>query len=291
MYSAYWRTGRRKMTDDVAAATEGLFDGGATAVVIRNSHGAGWPNLVLEDLPSRAVVAEGGLGAPPSAAPFDASFQVGRHARCGTRDGFLSHTGVWDFRVAVDGRPVTESHAIAGAWSVGAPVLGIVGDAALGRELTGALAGTPFLAVKRSTSRWETVPVDADPAASAASIRAFAQDCARRWRERSVPRLPAMFRAEISMDPAAADQVAGTLGLVRVSPAVLRLQATDWQAEASPAVGAAARAAAAGLLAMLANLDLATERVMQGQPLDRLEAARRAFADFATADYTAWRTV
>jgi D-amino peptidase len=290
VYPAYWQTGRRRMTADVAAAAEGLFDGGASAVTIRNSHGAGWPNLVPEDLPSRAVVAEGGFGAPRSEAAFDASFQVGRHARCGTPDGFLSHTGVFDFRITVDGRPVTESHAIAGAWSVGVPLLGIVGDAALAPELDGTLTGTPFLAVKRSTSRRETAPVHADPAASAEAIRAFARDCARRWRERRAPRLPASFTVELSMDPAAADRVAGTHGLVRVSPAVLRLQATDWRAEAGPAVGAAARAAAAALLADLAPLDLASEETAWRQPSGPFEKVRRAFDDFAAADYAAWRT-
>ena len=290
VYAEYWRTGRPKMTADVAAAAAGLFEGGATAVVIRNSHGAGWPNLIVEHLPARVEVVQAGFGAPRSAAAFDASFQVGRHARCGTRDGFLSHTGVYDFRVAVDGLPITESHAMAGAWSVGAPVLGIAGDAALGPELNGALAGTPFLAVKHSTSRRETAPVDADATTSAAAVGQFARDCARRWRERPAPRLPASFGVEISMDPAPAAQVAGTHGLVRVSPAVLRLQAADWRTEAGPAVMAAAQAAAAGLLADLAPLDLSTEDAMRRQPPERLARVRRAFDDFAAADYAAWRT-
>jgi D-aminopeptidase len=130
VYAEYWRTGRRRMTADVAAAAQGLFDGGATAVEIRSSYGAGWPNLVPEDLPARAEVAEGGFGAPPIANGFDAAFQVGRQARCGTRAGYLSHTGAYDFRIAVDGVLATESHAIAGAWAAGVPVLGIIGDAA-----------------------------------------------------------------------------------------------------------------------------------------------------------------
>ena len=58
-----------------------------------------------------------------------------------------------DLRLALDGLPLTESHCLAGAWPLGVPVLGIVGDAAPGPELTGALAGTPFLAVKRSNRR------------------------------------------------------------------------------------------------------------------------------------------
>jgi D-amino peptidase len=286
----YWRTGRGKMTADAAAAAEGLFDGGAAEVVIRNGHGAGWPNLIAEDLPPRARLDAGGFGARPTEQEFDATFQMGRHARCGTRAGFLSHTGVPDLRVAVDGLPLTESHCMAGAWPLGVPVLGVVGDAALGPELTGSLAGTPFLAVKRSTSRWETAPVHAEPAASAAAIRAFARDCARRWRERPRPRLPARFTVEASLDPAAAARVAGQHGWVRTHPAVLRLEATDWRREAGPAVGAVAQAAAAPLLAVLDGLDLSTEDAVRHVAPERLEAVRRAFTDFAYADYAAWRT-
>jgi D-amino peptidase len=142
----YWRTGRAKTTADAAAAAEGLVAGGATEVVVRDSHGAGWPNLIAAALPPRARLEAGGFGARPPEPAFDATFQVGRHARCGTRGGSLSHTGVPDLRLAVDGRPLTESHCLAGAWPLGLPVLGIVGDAALGPELTGSLAGTPFLA-------------------------------------------------------------------------------------------------------------------------------------------------
>ena len=198
--------------------------------------------------------------------------------------------------MAVDGEPVTESHAIAGAWSLGGPpvpVLGIVGDDALGPELTGALRGTPFLAVKRSTSRRETAPVHVDPEVSLEAVRDFARECARRWRERAAPRLPDSFTVEISLDPAAADRVAGTPGLApleRVSPAVLRLRATDWTTEAGPVVGAGVRAAVADLLADLAELDLSSEEAAGRQAPERLERVRRAFDAFAAADYAAWRT-
>ena len=103
-------------------------------MVIGDNHGAGWPNLIAAALPPRARLEAGGFGARPTEPAFDATFQVGRHARCGTPDGFLSRTGMPDQRVAVDGRPLTESHCVAGAWPSGVPVLGIVGDAARGRR-------------------------------------------------------------------------------------------------------------------------------------------------------------
>jgi D-amino peptidase len=282
LWPEYWATGRRKMTADTTAAALGLFDGGATEVVIRNSHGAaGWPNLIPEDLPTRLRVEEGGFGSHATDEAFDATFQVGRHARCGTSDGFMSHTGVPDLRVALDGLALTESHCMAGALPLGLPVLGVIGDAALGRELNGFLAGTPFLAVKRSISRCQTTPLHADLDTSGATIRTFAEVCAKRWRMRLAPRLPARFTVEVSMDPAAAEQVVGQHSWERVSPAVLRLEAEDWQREAAPAIGAAARASAAPLLAVLDGMDLSTAEAVRQQVPDRVEAARRAFADFA----------
>ena len=126
-FPEYWRTGRHKLTADVVAAVAGLFAGGATAVVVRNSHGLpDWPNVLPEALPPRAELEAGGFGAGPARRTFDATFQVGRHARCGTRDGFLSHTGVYDFRVAVDGAPITESHGIAAVPAAGSAWTGAV---------------------------------------------------------------------------------------------------------------------------------------------------------------------
>lgn len=55
IYPEYWRSGRKKLTNDVTAAAVGLIDGGATEIVVINHHGAGeveWPNVISERLPS-----------------------------------------------------------------------------------------------------------------------------------------------------------------------------------------------------------------------------------------------
>jgi D-aminopeptidase len=284
VFPEYWRTGRRRLTADVVAAAVGLLDGGATEVAVRNGHGFGsWPNIVAEDLPERAALVTG----PVAAGTFGAAFQLGFHARCGTPDGFLAHTMAPGLAVALDGAPSTESHLA--AFNRGVPLLGVVGDAALGRQLTGALSGTPFLAVKRSTSKRDTVPVGADPAATALAIRTFAARCAREWRARTPPAPPARFRLEFSMPPELAATVAGRHGFVLASPAVLRLEAGEWAATAQ-AREAAVRAAAQAYFNAGGDLDLSSEAAIARQPPEKIERLRRYMADFAASEDAAWRT-
>ena len=285
-FPEYWRTGRQRLTADVVAAALGLLDGGATEVAVRDGHGFTWPNVIAEGLPDRAPLVTG----PVATGEFDAAFQLGFHARCGTPDGFLAHTMVPGLAVALDGAPIAESHLAAS--NRAAPLLGVAGDAALGRQLTGPLSGTPFLAVKRSTSKRDTVPVCADPAVSAVAIRTFAERCARgwrAWRERTPPALPTRFRLEFSMAPDLASTTAGQHGFVMTSPAMLRLEASDWAATAE-ARAAAVQAAAQPFFDAGGGLDLSSEAAVARQPPDAIERLRRFIADFAAGEDSAWRT-
>jgi D-amino peptidase len=282
VFPHYWQAGRRKFTADVVAAATGLLAGGATEVVVVNGHGLGWPNLLVEALPDRVMPFED--DASPRA--FDALFQVGFHARCGTTDGFVSHTFVPGLRMAVDGALITESHAM--AWRVGAPVLGITGDASLGAQLDGTLAGTPFLPVKRSASRAATTPLYATADASDAAIADFARRCALDRRQRRAPVLPPRFTVAMSLDPHLADLAVGRHGLVRTAPAVLTVEASDWGSEADPAAGAAMGAALQPLLAAQGDLDLASEGAMRRQDAAQLEYFRRYFCEWVEASQSAW---
>src|SRR5690606_36348663 len=130
IYPEYWQTGRATMTADVAAAARGLLDGGASEVLVVNGHGFGYPNILEADLPAGArLLEEDEVNPMLRSGEFDATLQVGRHARCGTKHGFMSHTQTPDFRVAIDGAPITESHI--NAWRANRPLLGVIGDAAL----------------------------------------------------------------------------------------------------------------------------------------------------------------
>lgn len=282
-FPEYWRTGRRRMTADVVAAASGLLKGGASEVVVQNAHGlGGWPNLLSEELPERCEM----LGDRPLDGGFDAHFQVGFHARCGTNDGFVSHTHVPDFRIEVAGRLVTECHF--NAWSAGTPLLGITGDAALEPEIDGALEGTPFLAVKRSSSRTDTAPLHASPAESCEAIRAFARRCATGFSERSTAALPSRFTVRFSMNAQLAGAVGDESGLRRESPSVLAIGTGDWTGELRPAWLAAVGAAIEPLLEVTDGLDLSSEAALERQDPAALEHYRRFWYNWLKADFERW---
>jgi D-amino peptidase len=60
-FPPYWQTGRRTFTGEVVAAATGLLHGGASAVLVVNGHGLGWPNVLWDELPERV--------APPTTTP------------------------------------------------------------------------------------------------------------------------------------------------------------------------------------------------------------------------------
>lgn len=284
-FPEYWATGRARMTADVVAAAQGLLDGGANRVVVASSHGiGGWPNLLTGQFPDGCELLED----PGGPGDIDAQFHVGYHARCGTMDGFVSHTFVPDLRMKVEGRLITENHH--NAWTYAVPLLGVTGDTALGPQLDGALAGTPFLAVKRSASRTATHPVAPTPERSAGDIRAFARSCISNWRARHEPSLPETFTVSFSMPP----DLAGILpvadhGLERVGPSVLRIEARSWGDEVRPAWLAVIGAAIAPLLAAQGALDLSSEDAMRAQSPADLNRYRRYFDDWLSSSQVEWQ--
>jgi D-amino peptidase len=169
----YWRSGRWKLTADVAAAGRGLLAAGAEDVVVLDAHGSGnsGTNLVVEELPERVHVESWG-SKELAERGVAAMLFVGFHARAGV-PAFFSHTHVPDLRLRVDGELVGENHTT--AWSLGLPLLGIVGNDANGRTL-GSLSAVPYLAVQRTRASWvEVEPVYPDQSASDAAIAAFAE--------------------------------------------------------------------------------------------------------------------
>ena len=138
---------RKTMLAEVNAAVEGALKGGATEVLVNDSHGS-MRNLIIEDLHPDAVLLSGApkphsmmTGIDPS---FDAVFFTGYHARAGSSFANIDHTyygpntvqGVW-----LNGVEVGESGtnaALAGYFGV--PVVLITGDqtaCAQAKELLG----------------------------------------------------------------------------------------------------------------------------------------------------------
>lgn len=87
----HWDTGRRRMTDNVVAAAQGLLDGGADEVIVLDNHGAGAPwNIELERLPDGARGESWNVFDLP-AQGIDGMLQVGYHPPAGVA-GFVPHT-------------------------------------------------------------------------------------------------------------------------------------------------------------------------------------------------------
>jgi D-amino peptidase len=124
---------RKLMAEDVNAAIRGALAGGATEIVVNDSHGS-QRNLLPEDLdPSARLISHSfkrygmmeGLDDT-----FDAVVFIGYHAKAETPGGLFAHTGSGVLRdVQIDGRSVGEGgmNTMLAAW-YGVPVVRVTGD-------------------------------------------------------------------------------------------------------------------------------------------------------------------
>lgn len=128
--------GRVAMTEDTNAAIAGAFDGGATEVLVNDSH---WSmrNLLIEKLDPRARLIQGAMKPLSMLQGVDESFSaavfIGYHAMAGTPAAVLAHTmlGKEIHNVYLDGERMGEikiNSLLAGHFGV--PVAFISGDTA-----------------------------------------------------------------------------------------------------------------------------------------------------------------
>lgn len=181
---ADYERARASMTGEANAAILGAFDGGATAVVVNDSHGD-MRNLLLEELDPRAEVISGSLKpmsmVEGAVAGFGCALFVGYHAGAGSRAGILDHTyyGRVVARCRVGGRDWNEAALNAAACGVhGIPVALVSGDhtaCAQARELLGELE---TVEVKTAITRYAARSVH--PAVARDMIRAGAARAVRR---------------------------------------------------------------------------------------------------------------
>lgn len=125
---------RRFLTGDVNAAIAGAFEGGATEVVVNESH---WMmrNLITEDVDPRAEIIRGivkrGCMMHGLDDSFGAVFLVGYHSKDGTPYGVMNHTmlGREVQNLLMNGEPVGEM-SVNGAYAgqFGVPVALLTGD-------------------------------------------------------------------------------------------------------------------------------------------------------------------
>ncbi|MCB9561560.1 MAG: M55 family metallopeptidase [Kofleriaceae bacterium] len=175
---------RRWMTAEADAAIQGAFDGGATGVLVNDSHGD-MRNLVLEELDPRAELISGSLK-PLSmvqgvGAAFGCALFVGYHAGAGTRAGILDHTyyGRVVARCRVNRRDWNETAinaAVCGA--AGVPVALVTGDSAVCAQAREYLGEVETVAVKDAITRYAARSFH--PTTACATIRAAAATAVER---------------------------------------------------------------------------------------------------------------
>jgi D-amino peptidase len=146
---------RRLMTQEVNAAIGGAFDGGASYVLVNDSHGP-MVNLIPEDLDPRAECIIGRPKPYNMAAgldgSFDAVFFTGYHSGAG-RHGVLSHTvsGLAFQSLRLNGIDCAEA-TLYGAYAggLGVPVALLTGDDQLEAQCAPLFPGVQMAVVKQA---------------------------------------------------------------------------------------------------------------------------------------------
>jgi D-amino peptidase len=170
---------RRLMTEEANAAIRGAFAGGATTVLVNDSHG-GFRNLLPDLLDPRAQAV---LGKPRVLGMMggleqgcDGVFMVGYHARSQSR-GVLAHTiNSFAFaRVWLQGQELGEAGLYGAlAAELGVPVLLASGDDVFKAETEPLFPGARFVVTK--TAQGHASGVSLSPAAACGAIEAAARE-------------------------------------------------------------------------------------------------------------------
>jgi D-amino peptidase len=162
-----YATGRALMTAEVNAVVAAVFAHGLAEILVNDSHGD-MQNLLHTQLDPRVRYIQGSIKpfgmAQGLDSTFDAVIFVGYHARAGTEDGFIAHTGsgtvagLW-----INGTEVGEGGLNAlYAGSLGVPVLVASGDAAFDREITALVPGIRTVVTKQAVGSAVAVLVHPD---------------------------------------------------------------------------------------------------------------------------------
>lgn len=124
---------RKLMAEDANAAIRGAFEGGATEVVVNDSHGS-QRNILPEDLDPRVRLISHSFKRHGMMEGLDSTYDaiifVGYHAKAGSPRGVFAHTGSGVLRdLQVNGLSVGEGgmNALLARW-YGVPVVMVTGD-------------------------------------------------------------------------------------------------------------------------------------------------------------------
>lgn len=162
-----YATGRRLMTDEVNAVVEAIFASGNAEVLVNDSHGD-MQNLLHTELDPRVEYIQGAVKPFGMMEGLDSTFHaaifLGYHARAGTAEGFLAHTGSGIVKgLWIGGVEAGEGEMNAAyAGSLGVPVILASGDSAFtaqfaenvpARTVVTKVASTPLSARLRHPER------------------------------------------------------------------------------------------------------------------------------------------
>lgn len=155
--SPRWEESHKLLTGEINAAVDGLFDGGATEVVVWDGHDSS-TTLSALDINPRARLLTGEPISPTL--ELDSSYAavifIGQHAMAGAEKGILSHSyssegiqNIW-----VNGKAVGEiGGRVMLAGALGIPVVMLSGDTAACKELRDLVSGAECAEVKTGVSR------------------------------------------------------------------------------------------------------------------------------------------
>lgn len=223
---------REWMTADANAVIQGALDGGATEVVVNDSHGS-MRNLLYDQLHPDATLISGG-GKPLSMLQgidetFAVAFFVGYHARRGTKNAVLDHTYTGKpVDIRVNGTSFGETGlnaAVCGRFGVAVGL--VTGCAALAEEAAAVLPGVLTVVVKEAVCR------TAARCHPRAKVHEQLRETARKAavRARSFPPLVLSPPVEIEIDflsTTDADGAERVPGVERVAPQTIRLTGEDY---------------------------------------------------------------
>jgi D-amino peptidase len=225
---------RELMTDEANAAVAGAFEGGATSVVVNDSHGDMY-NLLAERMDPRAELLIGSpkvLSMMQGFGPgFDVALFIGYHAAVGTQAAVMDHTysGRLFYEVRVNGEPVTEADLNAAyAGTYGVPVGLVTGDDKICAVAAKRLPGVRTVVVKEAFGR--NVARSLHPQAAREAIRKASAEAVAAFGElRPYTVEPSVVLEADIANTSATDLCALAPGVERTGPRTVRFETDDFR--------------------------------------------------------------
>ena len=210
---AEYNRSRKMMADDVNAAIRGARRGGASEIVVNDSHGS-MRNLRLEDLDSQVRLISHSFKKSGMMEGLDETFDavifVGYHAKAGHPGGLFAHTGSGVVRdVRVNGQSLGEGGLnTLVAESYGVPVVLVTGDDVAVKQVAEVAKDARTVAVKRAIN---PRAVELRPFKDVHNEIEEAAAVAVRGAKKFPPRRAASYRVEVQFQDLAIPEVAQNL--------------------------------------------------------------------------------